>query len=285
MDARHAIISGSHGFGFDMGFTLAASAAILLYLTAGILLSRRLSLSSGESAGIRGGAIATSGIAVAIHALVLYLSLFTPDGLNMAFFNALSLCAWLIAALLTLLSLRQPVENLGIALLPGAAITVALQALFNDDSSRLVVVDTPIKAHIVLSIAAYGTLALAAVQALLLWVQNRQLHNHRPGGFMRALPPLRVMEDMLFHMIGIGTALLSLALLSGAFFLEDIFAQHLVHKTVLSIVAWALFGVLLWGRWQFGWRGNTAIRWTLGGFIMLALAYFGSKLVIELILS
>ena len=86
-------------------------------------------------------------------------------------------------------------------------------------------------------------------------------------------------------MIGSGFALLSAGLLTGIFFLEDIFAQHLVHKTVLSIVAWLVFGILLWGRWRFGWRGRTAIRWTLSGFVVLLLAYFGSKFVLELILQ
>jgi ABC-type uncharacterized transport system permease subunit len=90
---------------------------------------------------------------------------------------------------------------------------------------------------------------------------------------------------LLFQMIAIGFVLLSLALLSGLLFLEDIFTQHLVHKTVLSSIAWAVFGILLWGRWRFGWRGRTAIRWTLSGFATLALAYFGSKLVLELLLK
>ena len=92
------------------------------------------------------------------------------------------------------------------------------------------------------------------------------------------------MESLLFQMIAIGFAILSLALLSGVLFLEDIFAQHLVHKTVLSLAAWLVFAVLLWGRFRFGWRGRTAIRWTLGGFAVLLLAYFGSKFVLELVL-
>ncbi|MGB1110397.1 MAG: cytochrome C assembly family protein, partial [Gammaproteobacteria bacterium] len=230
-----------------MGLTLAGSSAIFLYLTAGLLLGRRLGSTSGLSTTLRSGALVSSALAVLIHAAVLYLTLFTTDGLNLAFFHALSLTAWLITALLTLLAIRQPVENLGIVLLPGAAITVMFQLVFVGEPPQLITVKSPIQAHIILSIAAYGTLTLAAMQAILLSIQNRQLHNHRPGGFMRALPPLKVMEDLLFHMIGIGTALLALSLLSGAFFLEDIFAQHLVHKTVLSILAWLLFSVLLWG--------------------------------------
>ena len=92
------------------------------------------------------------------------------------------------------------------------------------------------------------------------------------------------MESLLFQMIAVGYATLSLALLVGITFLEDIFAQHLVHKTILSIIAWTVFAILLHGRWKYGWRGRIAIRWTLIGFLFLMLAYFGSKLVLELIL-
>ena len=92
------------------------------------------------------------------------------------------------------------------------------------------------------------------------------------------------MENLLFQMIQVGFVLLTLALLSGFIFLDNIFAQHLVHKTVLSMIAWLLFAILLWGRWHFGWRGKKAIHFTLGGFIFLMLSYFGSKIVLEIIL-
>ena len=111
------------------------------------------------------------------------------------------------------------------------------------------------------------------------------LRNKRPGGFIRALPPLQTMETLLFQMIGLGLALLTASLLTGTLYIEDMFAQHLVHKTILSMVAWVVFATLLWGRWRFGWRGRTAIRWTLSGFVVLLLAYIGSKLVIEIILG
>jgi ABC-type uncharacterized transport system permease subunit len=91
------------------------------------------------------------------------------------------------------------------------------------------------------------------------------------------------METLLFRIIALGYILLSLSLLSGVTYIDDIFAQHLVHKTVLSFAAWVVFAILLWGRWRFGWRGRTAVRWTLSGFGVLMLAYFGSKLVLEFI--
>ena len=119
---------------------------------------------------------------------------------------------------------------------------------------------------------------------LKLAVQERRLRTRRLGGISRGLPPLVTMESLLFQMIGAGFGALTLSLLSGFFFLDNLFAQHLVHKTVLSIAAWLVFATLLWGRRRYGWRGRTAIRWTLSGFAVLVLAYFGSKLVLELVL-
>jgi len=259
--------------------------AALLYTLTGSLLGLRLArLGAGESLG-KAGLIAIGWGAVALHALILVQNVLRPDGMNLGFFNALSCTGWFMALLLLASSMIRPVENLGIILLPFSAATVLLALLF---PSERIVADSagwPLELHILVSILAYAVLALAAVQALLLAVQDRRLRNRHPGGFIRGIPPLITMETLLFQMIGIGFVALSLALFSGLLFLEDIFAQSLVHKTVLSLAAWAVFGILLWGRWRFGWRGRTAIRWTLGGFATLALAYFGSKLVLELLLA
>lgn len=257
--------------------------AILLYLTTSLLLALRLARRELPLA--RGGVIVLGLIAALLHAGALYPLLLTATGLNLGFFNAAALVGWLMAVLLLTSSLRRPLENLGIALLPMAALTLALAFAYPSEHVMTTSGNWRLDLHILLSVLAYSLLAIAAFQALVLALQDRQLRNRHPGGLIRALPPLQVMESLLMQLIGVGFALLSLALLTGFFFLEDIFAQHLVHKTVLSLVAWAVFATLLWGRWKFGWRGRTAIRWTLGGFVFLMLAYFGSKLVLELLLA
>ena len=138
--------------------------------------------------------------------------------------------------------------------------------------------------HILSSIIAFSLLNIAALQAVLLAIQDQQLKSHPPKYFIQSLPPLQTMESLLFQMLGTGLFFLTIALVSGFIFIEDLFAQHLVHKTVLSIIAWLIFSSLLIGRLRYGWRGKTAVRWTLTGFILLLLAYFGSKLVLEIIL-
>ncbi len=264
--------------------TIVAALAVILYLLSGALLALRLWRGEPDSGSAGRGVLALAAGAVLLHAGQLYPRVVTPEGLNFGFFNALSLVSWLIALLLLLSMPRRPVANLGIVLFPWAGLNIVLD--LGLPSHRIIPAAAPwqLQVHILISVLAYSLLAIAMVQALLLALQERQLRRRRPGRLVRALPPMQTMETLLFEMIGLGFAFLSLSLVTGMLFLEDMFARHLVHKTVLSIAAWLIFATLLWGRRHFGWRGRTAIRWTLGGFFTLALAYFGSKLVLELIL-
>ena len=267
--------------------TILPVTAILLYLGASALLATQLRQGGRDPAVPvvgRSGLLTGWALAVVFHGLTIYGDAFTATGIDMGFFNALSLAAWLIALLLLLASLRHPLELLGIILLPFAGLALALELAFTGPGAPTTL-PPGLQIHILLSLLAYSLLAIAAIQAILLAVQNYQLHHHHPGGFIRALPPLAMMEGMLFQIIGLGFVFLSASLLTGFIYLEDLFGQHVVHKTVFSIAAWGLFATLLFGHWRFGWRGRLASRWTLGGFAALVLAYFGSKLVLELVLG
>ncbi len=258
--------------------------AIVLYLAVGIKIALRLS-QGAQAVRHKGLFFALGFTAIALHGWVLYQNLFVVNGLNMGIFNALSLLSWIIAALILVTSYTQPVENIGIVALPLAAVALTVELIF--PSAHLVSKDaaTGLKLHILISILSYSLFFIAACQAALLSIQIKHLHSKRPGGFVRALPPLETMETLLFRIIAVAFILQSLSLLSGALYLHDILAQHLVHKTVLSIAAWLVFAILLIGRWRFGWRGRTAIRWTMSGFVTLLLAYLGSKWVLEVLLG
>jgi ABC-type uncharacterized transport system permease subunit len=258
--------------------------AILLYLASGGTIALRLFKRSQAGLPSRNLVLGLGFAGLALHTWLLYDAIFSQQGMNLAFFNALALTSWTVVTLLLISSLTKPVENLGILLLPLAALTVYLEARYPSVGFMRASTGWGIKIHVLLSMLAYSLLTLASVQAILLAVQDHHLRSRRPGGFVRALPPLQTMESLLFEMIGAGFVLLTLALASGFVFLEDMFAQHLVHKTVLSTLGWLVFGALLVGRFRYGWRGRTAIIWTLSGFVILILAYFGSKAVLELIL-
>ncbi len=222
-------------------------------------------------------------IALVLNGLVLSSVILVNEGLNLGFSNAWALTSWVVALLVLFIALRKPVENLLIIFFPMTALGLIL--IYLSPSHHIVAEATPIglKAHILLSIIAYSLLTVAAFQAVLLAFQEHQLRNKQPTMIMNVLPPMQIMEDLLIQIIAVGLFILSLSLATGFMFVHDIFIQHISHKTVLSLLSWLVFAMLLGGRRYQGWRGQKLIRWTLGGFCMLVLAFFGSKLVLELL--
>jgi ABC-type uncharacterized transport system permease subunit len=223
-------------------------------------------------------------LAVPLHAAALWQGLWTTAGVNLALYNALSLLGWIMVTMLLLATLRQPVQSLGLVVFPFAAISAGLAAALGTPAPTLVPIGEPVDWHVVSSILAYAVFGLACAQTVLLAWLDRSLRRRRAGRLIGMLPSLQGMEALLFQMLAAGMVLLSVALITGWLFVEDLFAQDLAHKTLLSMMAWLVFAALLIGRQRAGWRGRTAIRWSLAGFVLLALAYFGSKAVLEILL-
>jgi ABC-type uncharacterized transport system permease subunit len=260
---------------------LLAGLAAALYLVATALLARRIAQDE------RGGAQPALWLGLAgvlLHAS-LHLQTYRTSGvIDLHFFAALSLVGMGLAAMTALLSLQRPVLALGVPVFPLAAASVLVYGLATP-IARAAAPGWQIQLHAWLALLAYATLSLAALVAIMLWLQERALRRRRLATVLRAFPPLTQLEGLLFRLIGVGFALLTLALLSGAVFVQNLFAQHLVHKTVLSLLAWAAFGALLFGRLRYGWRGRRAVRLTLTAMALLGLAFFGSKFVLELVLE
>ena len=224
-------------------------------------------------------------LAAAFHGVALYDIIFTAQGIDIGFFSSLTFTAWLMTSLLVIASFSLPIGCLGLLVYPFSLATLIFR--ISSDQQHLLTnsLAENLQTHILFSLLAYSILSIAVAQALLLYTQNKYLHNKHPSGFLHSLPSLETMEILLFRIITMGVIALSISLLSGFIYLEDMFAQHLVHKTILSLIAWAVFIVLLWGHYMFGWRGKIAIKWSISGFTLLMLAYFGSKFVIELVLQ
>ena len=256
-----------------------ASLSISLYLVSTWLLLRHISQPKAP-----GKVIYCSWAAAITHAGFTSLNILSTGRFSFDFFNTASLIALVVVLLLLSASLRKPVEKLGVALFPIAATMLGLVLVFEHDPSPAPPYNGAMTAHILTSIIAFSLLNIAALQAVLLAIQEQQLKSHPPKRFIQSLPSLQAMESLLFQMLATGILFLTISLASGFAFIQDLFAQHLAHKTVLSILAWIIFSGLLIGRNRYGWRGKTAIQWTLSGFILLLLAYFGSKMVLELIL-
>lgn len=207
----------------------------------------------------------------------------TPGGADMHFFAALSLVGLGMAALTSVVAIRGQLTALALVVYPLAAALLLLYHLHGHAPSAAL--GWRLETHAWLALLAYATLAISALLALMLRVQERALRQRRFSGLSRRLPPLHELETLLFRTIAVGFALLSATLLSGVLFVDDLLAQKLVHKTVLSVLSWLVFGALLLGRWRWGWRGKKAVRLTLTASVLLLLAFFGSKAAVELIFN
>jgi ABC-type uncharacterized transport system permease subunit len=224
-------------------------------------------------------------LAVSGHVLSIGLFFVQIQALDFGFFSIASMISALVTLLLLIASITKPVIILGVIVFPLAALMLGLDLIFSDNIAYFPQYNWQMNAHIFSSIIAFSLLMIAALQAILLAIQEKQLRCHPPKKFVLRLPPLQTMESLLFQMITVGLFFLSTSLITGLLFIEDLFTQHLVHKTILSLMAWFIFSALLIGRLNYGWRGKTAVRFTLSGFLLLLLGYFGSKLVLEIILD
>ncbi len=233
----------------------------------------------------KSGAIKSiAAVAVVFHALTTYLDFIETDGIDLGIYPMLSLMTLSIVTIVLVSSLRRPVDNLFVILFPFATLTIILEATLQGDYTPRADISGGILSHIVLSVIAYSLLTIAAAQALLLSFGDNRLRRHDIV-LVRNMPPLETMDQLMFELLWVGLVFLTLSILSGFMFLEGLEGPGLVHHTAITLAAWMVFTVLLWGRYQLGWRGAIASRWTLAGFVLLALGYFGSKLVLEVILG
>jgi ABC-type uncharacterized transport system permease subunit len=228
--------------------------------------------------------LALASLAVAAHALAGWHQVFEAGKLNVSLIPFSALIFLLINAIVVLSSIREPLENLYLLLFPPTVAMLLLAAATNEHFRELGALPLGLDAHILLSVLSYSLMTIAALLALVLAWQNRRLHNHQPGGPLRALPPLLTIERLLFRFLAAGFVLLSAGLVLGFIYVDNILAQHLAHKTVFSLVAWVVYAVLLWGHFRRGWRGRIAAWWALGGFCSLMLAFWGTKFVLEVLL-
>lgn len=254
---------------------------LIVYLVAGALIVRSVRAHAGSRPL---GALIATAVGVATHAFLVFRSIETPQGLSIAITDSASLVGFVIALSTLVLMLLSDVAALPSVLLAVAgllAVGTGVLAGFAEGHAT----QWEITAHIGFAALAAGWLSIAAVVVLLLAWQDMRLRSRAPLGVLALLPPIETLEATLFRMVGAGFAVLTLVLVTGMFFVTDLYAQHLVHKVTLAVIAWLVFGVLLFGRYRYGWRGRRALRFTTAGFVILALAYFGSKFVLENLLG
>jgi ABC-type uncharacterized transport system permease subunit len=237
---------------------------------------------------------AISGVSFAawlVHGAALAIDVGGPGGLRVGFAIMLSAALWLSVAAYWIENRNFALDGLRRLVMPCAAVAAVLPPLFPGSMLQMQGQSPAFGWHIAVAVLAYSTLTIAAFHAILMALQESRLHTRSAragwlGGALDQLPALLTMEKLLFRLIWIGFVLLTLTVLSGIVFSEQLFGKALRwdHKSVFAVISWVLFAALLIGRSWRGWRGKTALRFTLAGFATLLLAYVGSRFVLEVVL-
>lgn len=227
------------------------------------------------------------GFAIAVHAAALYLEMFDGGTVRFSFALTVSVILWLAVLLHGFESLAYKQRGLLALILPTACAGVLLPLIFPVEHPLVHINAWLFRLHFILAMLAYGVFLLATLQACLLWIAERELHHPARLSAERRFPPLMRMENLLFRMLSIAFLLLTASLATGVLVSEQFNGQWIRadHKTIFAFLSWLIFGALLVGRKVRGWRGAKATAWTITGFVMLLLAYVGSRFVLEVLLN
>ncbi len=234
-------------------------------------------------------------IALLVHGVLLHTTIFPQNAMIFSFAFALSAMFWLGAAIYWIESFFFPLDGLRLLVLPLACVASLMPLVFGGVRVLSYSAAPMFKLHFLIANIAYGLFAIAALHAILMLMLERRLqrmrgsaaHHAGNGGWLASwldtLPPLLTLEKLLFRLIAAGFVLLTLTLVSGIAFNEQLVdrALRFDHKTVFAFLSWLMFGALLTARRISGWRGRAALRWVLASFVALLLAYVGSRFVFE----
>jgi ABC-type uncharacterized transport system permease subunit len=226
-------------------------------------------------------------VALVLHGMLVYRQILSPEGLDLGIANAVSLLVWLTVLIYWLAGLAfEGLASILGMMAPVALVAVLLQAVIPTHHYVTYGGSSLFTLHFVIAMLAYSLFTVATVHALVMLAEEKWLHRGVLPPFLRSLPPLLEMERLLFRILLAAFVLLTLTVVSGLFFSEQVFGKPftLSHKTLFAVVSWLIYAGLLAGHYAAGWRGRTAVRWTLAGFTALLLAYVGSKVVLELVL-
>lgn len=260
----------------------------LLYLALGIQFWRALPETTPPAAARSATAPLHLAVVVPLllHAWLLARSMLTVGGFNLALGDTISAIMWLTVFIYWLANFSNQMEGLQAIVFPVAALGVLMPLLL--PHTHMIAYNQPplLKLHLVIAILAYSLFTIAALHAVLMAAAEWHLHGRPLPRPLQNLPPLLTMERLLFRILVLGFILLTITVASGMLFSEQLFGKPLEfnHKVVFAIASWAIFAALLVGRFVYGWRGRTAIRFTLAGSALLLLAYVGTRFVLEVIL-
>ncbi len=254
---------------------------LLLYLLAAVaFMASRLPRFAARERPLFVVACIVSATGIVLHGEALIGLVLPANGFDLSIGNAVALIGLELAAISLLASLEPTLRGMSGGMILLAAATILLMGP-SGDAAADVQVAWQVRAHILVALASYGLLSVGTIVAVFALIQERRLQAARITAMNQLFAPLETTEKLLFAVATAGFIGLTLAIVSGSTFVSDLLEQHLAHKFGLSVLAWLVFGVLVAGRFIRGWRGKRAVHLYLGGYLLLCLAYFGSRLILE----
>ena len=231
-------------------------------------------------------ALVTALVALICHAGALLASAASNTPLDFSLSNMTLVISAMIMLIFLLGCLSMQIERLGVLMFPLAALSLGFALVWSGEpsaTSRALLPLSAFSVHVLISILAYSMLTIALVQSLLYAYQEKQFKNRAAPSVLASLPPLQTMERLLFRLVGLGFTLLTLTLFTGALFNQQTFGQpfQFNHHTVLAALGWCVFATLMYKRLRHGLRGEQAAWWTITGFVLIQLGYFGTKFINE----
>ena len=211
----------------------------------------------------------------------------TGSTINFSLSSMTCLVSLVIVIIFLLGSLAMPIRTLGVLVFPLTVVSLLFSFLWGYEvgskNPELNAQGLAFASHIMVSLLSYSLITIAAIQSMLYMYQERLIKKRTASTMLLTLPPLQTMEQLLFRLVTVGFALLTLTLLSGVIFSQEIFGQPFTfeHHTIIASISWLVFAILLFKRFNSGLRGSQAAVWTIAGFLIMQIGYFGTKIVTE----
>lgn len=222
-------------------------------------------------------------LAVTLHTIGLQQAIWLDGSVDLGLFKASSLLGLILAILVLFNQLQRGVLDLSTWLLPVSAFT-ALLATFFTSGFEAREATFGVLLHVMFALLAYALFTVTLVYALVVRAQDRGLKHHRLSSFLLRLPPLQTMEHAQFKLAWISFILLTLAMVVGYTAADGFLGEQIAHKTIFTLMGWGFFAALFVGHHFWGWRAVMTLRWLIAGYLLLSVGFFGSKIVLELIL-
>jgi ABC-type uncharacterized transport system permease subunit len=224
-------------------------------------------------------------IGIITHSISSNQLLFPTEVINFSLPNVISLVSLIITLTVSATALKYKVNLLLPVVYSFAAFwQLVLFLIPNGDKNQIISEQLGVMCHVSISLIAYCILVIATLYAFQVSYINYKLKNKNIQAVSH-LPPLMQVEGQLFILLAMGTLSLSLSLIVGFVFLDNLFSSQNSHKITLSFMSLIVYLVILWGHFKQGWRGHKVLILTNIATFLLTLAYFGSRFVKEFILQ